>query len=232
MASPVKSAFTLIELLVVIAIILILAAILFPVFAQAKQAAKQATCLSNLRQLGIAYSLYKTDWDELHPDRTDLKATVGGGWHPWTTQWPPSDMRCGWAIIILDPYLKNGDVWSCPSVKDKMSGVIQVEQTVPTPHGMVTGRYWLQRFDRPTYLLKEFWGKSDEQAIADLQTLNDPLIGYPTGVSDTLLIDDPYFPNNDSLPPNLLGLAAHPRGRNDLYLDLHAKFLADARLTQ
>ena len=61
------NAFTLIELLVVIAIIAILAAILFPVFAQAREKARQTTCVSNLRQLGTATQLYAQDYDETYP---------------------------------------------------------------------------------------------------------------------------------------------------------------------
>src|SRR5882724_2176899 len=61
---PPRSAFTLIELLVVIAIIAILAAILFPVFAQARESARQITCASNMRQLGLAMRMYVTDHDE------------------------------------------------------------------------------------------------------------------------------------------------------------------------
>ena len=59
--------FTLIELLVVIAIIAILAAILFPVFAQARGKARQASCLSNLKQIGLATMMYAQDYDELYP---------------------------------------------------------------------------------------------------------------------------------------------------------------------
>ena len=60
--------FTLIELLVVIAIIAILAAILFPVFAQARESARKSSCLSNARQIGLAAMMYAQDWDEILPE--------------------------------------------------------------------------------------------------------------------------------------------------------------------
>lgn len=62
-----RSAFTLIELLVVIAIIAILAAILFPVFAQARKKARQTSCLSNMKQIGYGLMMYTQDYDELLP---------------------------------------------------------------------------------------------------------------------------------------------------------------------
>ena len=223
--------FTLIELLVVIAIIAILAAILFPVFAQAKEAAKKTSCLSNLSQLGLGFDMYRNDWDDAMPDRRDLKTSLPGGWKPWTN-WPTSDPRAGWAAIVLNPYIKNYQIWTCPSVLGKMFGVQQVEQAIDaTPSAAIT-RYWMWRFDRPTYGLEEFWGKLDDQALSDLQVAGDPNVGVPQSISDVQLADDPYFPKTvPSLPAAIKGLGVHFGGRNQLYLDYHAGYVKDIRLT-
>ena len=217
-----KCAFTLIELLVVIAIIAILAAILFPVFAQAKAAAKKAACLSNQKQIGTSFVLYISDSDDVMPDRRDLKVTLG--YRPWTS-WPPSDPRTGWAEVVFDPYLKNKDVWSCPSTKGSPVGeTIQVKQ--------LESRYWMWRFDRPDnpVNIEDFWGKSADQAIQDLITANDPLVGFVSGVSDTELLVDPYFPKTvPTVSADLKGKTAHAGGRNRLFLDFHAKWMRDIR---
>ncbi|MEY3763863.1 MAG: hypothetical protein RLZ42_523 [Armatimonadota bacterium] len=93
-----KSAFTLIELLVVIGIIAILAAILFPVFASAREKARSVTCLSNMKQLGLSLTMYSTDYDERYP----MTANYGLTSKPiWTDQ--------------LFPYFKSKDVVKCPS---------------------------------------------------------------------------------------------------------------------
>ncbi|RYG46377.1 prepilin-type N-terminal cleavage/methylation domain-containing protein, partial [bacterium] len=73
-----KRGFTLIELLVVIAIIAVLAAILFPVFAQAKEAAKKTACLSNLKQMGTAFALYLNDSEGVYPSCDNDKAKIAG----------------------------------------------------------------------------------------------------------------------------------------------------------
>src|ERR1700737_4207880 len=79
-----RTGFTLIELLVVIAIIAILAAILFPVFAQARESARMTSCVSNMRQLGTALRMYSQDYDETHPAiryvDTDVRGHFPYGW--------------------------------------------------------------------------------------------------------------------------------------------------------
>jgi prepilin-type N-terminal cleavage/methylation domain-containing protein/prepilin-type processing-associated H-X9-DG protein len=106
--SRIRRGFTLIELLVVIAIIAILAAILFPVFAQAREKARQASCLSNEKQLLTAALMYQQDYDEtFHRIKTGL--AVGNSNNPGDP-----DQVFG-SENMLAPYVKNSGVWKCPS---------------------------------------------------------------------------------------------------------------------
>ncbi len=93
-----RRGFTLIELLVVIAIIAILAAILFPVFARAREKARQASCQSNLKQLGLAFLMYVQDYDE----RVCSLCTNG-----------LLGQQC--YVWVLQPYVKNDQIFSCPT---------------------------------------------------------------------------------------------------------------------
>ncbi len=116
-----RTGFTLIELLVVIAIIAILAAILFPVFAQAREAARKTACLSNTKQIGLAATMYAQDYDEVLPET---------GWvGPCSSQTPGPNgyYAIGDAYfsgvfsfpIASAPYIKNWQIFSCPSDPDK-----------------------------------------------------------------------------------------------------------------
>ncbi|HAZ63177.1 MAG TPA: hypothetical protein DCZ72_06150 [Armatimonadetes bacterium] len=108
-----KRAFTLIELLVVIAIIAILAAILFPVFAKAREKARQSSCSSNLKQIGLAALQYIQDHDEM----------MFGGW--LGTVNGPSVAGVNWKWMdMIQPYVKSNQLYDCPSQKNKFPSYI------------------------------------------------------------------------------------------------------------
>lgn len=119
----VRSGFTLIELLVVIAIIAILAAILFPVFAKAKERGREAACKSNMKQIGTGIQLYLGDWNGAYPDQTSagfpyLGYYDEGAGNRWMTEFGHRRLKDGQPAglgKVLGPYLKNLDVFKCPS---------------------------------------------------------------------------------------------------------------------
>jgi prepilin-type N-terminal cleavage/methylation domain-containing protein len=139
-AGIVRRGFTLIELLVVIAIIAILAAILFPVFAQAREQARTISCLSNMKQLGLGFKMYAQDYDEEYPMGTypgprnwEVNPDVEGnaGWNDCGGYWAgfnpgdggPNYTGCAYGTefyrtlmtVQIGPYTKNKQIWYCPS---------------------------------------------------------------------------------------------------------------------
>jgi prepilin-type N-terminal cleavage/methylation domain-containing protein/prepilin-type processing-associated H-X9-DG protein len=100
-----RRAFTLIELLVVIAIIAILAAILFPVFAQARDKARQTSCLSNMKQTALGFMMYKQDYDETFPSAYFHRNFATGGGAGGYIHWSG----------MINPYVKNWGMYTCPS---------------------------------------------------------------------------------------------------------------------
>lgn len=106
-----KHGFTIIELLVVIAVISILAAILFPVFARARENARRTTCLSDLKQMALGLMMYTQDYDEKYPHAQAVSTqlpTDGYFWYPGRWYWPQ----------MIYPYTKNSNIFFCPSAFD------------------------------------------------------------------------------------------------------------------
>jgi prepilin-type N-terminal cleavage/methylation domain-containing protein/prepilin-type processing-associated H-X9-DG protein len=206
---PKADAFTLIELLVVIAIIAILAAILFPVFSQAKAAAKKAACLSNLRQITLGSILYSNDNDDNGPAATNSPdgVNLSGGWM-FFTRFPAADDAKPAAYIpsqgSIYPYVKNDAVYLCPVDRHSVSGNSYAINWCVTSHdalSYVRGRS-LSSFDAPSDLI--FF---TEEADAN----GDELTGGT---------DDGYF----LYPGNAIG-TRHTLGANHAFVDGHTKWL-------
>jgi prepilin-type N-terminal cleavage/methylation domain-containing protein/prepilin-type processing-associated H-X9-DG protein len=213
-----KKAFTLIELLVVIAIIAILAAILFPVFAQAREKARQAACLSNLKQMGSALAMYVQDYDESLPSTCAWgKAWLHG---PAVANCPPLVAAGAPAYIqeFLVPYVKNEGIWYCPSAgKGKPLAVSNTAVTNMGQNG--TSYIWNHQTNsvtegplvgRPAFLVS---GAS--------------IAAIPRPAEAPLLWDMPYwnrFGSGGGCPPRNDRQSPHARGLNVVYADSHAKW--------
>ena len=208
-----KNAFTLIELLVVIAIIAILAAILFPVFAQAREKARSISCLSNNRQIGTAFTMYYDDYDGRLP------LTVHQGEGTWVKQ--------------AQPYIKNTQIYHCPDDKS-------ANWTIPLPNttatrkssyylnaylaGAETGKYpTLSSVNAPASVV--FVGESADNATSDhfhpmcWDTPNDPDYGICQ-----------FGWNATKKETTEIAVHRHTDGSNFVYLDGHAKWQKFAAL--
>jgi len=198
--------FTLIELLVVIAIIAILAAILFPVFARAREKAKSASCLSNVKQLTLGLMMYVGDYNDTIP-MTGAGFWDGGG--NWT-----GCCNLRWYTSIF-PYLKNQEILACPSVRGQLGYVavcrtqasILSELSSPATTGIITDAYRPQpRLDSG----QDYADGSPVYAPAKLQQPTNAPWGGPPPCSGGLA--------------NALPADRHNRGVNVGYLDGHAKW--------
>ncbi|MBC7806052.1 MAG: prepilin-type N-terminal cleavage/methylation domain-containing protein [Akkermansiaceae bacterium] len=148
-----RRGFTLIELLVVIAIIALLAAILFPVFAQAREKGRQAACQSNLRQIGLAIRMYAQDADDTYVPKYNCITHAadyadhcispalqpGGELIPPFPQWLPASSDPTGTSYLLEPYVKNDAVRLCPSRR--------VRPPLPGETRDAEGRYVLNAWD-------------------------------------------------------------------------------------
>jgi prepilin-type N-terminal cleavage/methylation domain-containing protein/prepilin-type processing-associated H-X9-DG protein len=204
-------AFTLIELLVVIAIIAILAALLFPVFSQARESGRRAACLSNLRQLSMAVQQYAQDYDEALPNAADGPSGPGlsGGWVAFSA-FPANKTRDSYDVTLggLYPYVKNRGLYVCPSDSEGRSAGVSYSVNGCAMRrlgpGFLMGRT-LAEFEAPAS-----WMLLCEEA------------SYEPRRNST---DDAFFNINNNVTSS-----RHLGGSNLAFLDGHAKWLRDGDL--
>ncbi|MCE5238955.1 DUF1559 domain-containing protein [bacterium] len=206
-----RNGFTLIELLVVIAIIAILAAILFPVFAKAREKARQASCLSNCKQLGLAFMQYAQDYDELMPPaRTDC-ATPGyvyGNYRYWSE--------------LMEPYLKNRQILLCPSDASPWgSGVGAIQPYLYFSYGYNIN--YLATEPSPSVPVLGLAGRSLSiiQRPAEKVLLCDSDSLFSSGIAVNLWTGDPNGYGDDVATA---GATRHNGGVNVGYCDGHGKW--------
>jgi prepilin-type N-terminal cleavage/methylation domain-containing protein/prepilin-type processing-associated H-X9-DG protein len=223
-----KRAFTLIELLVVIAIIGILAAILFPVFARARENARRASCQSNLKQIGLGLIQYAQDYDERFPADSRDTAPGEATTNKFLTQFTI------WADMI-QPYIKSTQVFVCPSAS-KITSPSPPAASVPTSqNGLIMSyaaasdnnfsapNYAFALHDEPGVLLSRFTSTAETIMVGEPPDNANRTIGYKMGPTGSVLAGDPY--NNS--PGDL-----HLGGANYLWVDGHVKWMTPDKANQ
>jgi prepilin-type N-terminal cleavage/methylation domain-containing protein/prepilin-type processing-associated H-X9-DG protein len=249
----IRSGFTLIELLVVIAIIAILAAILFPVFAQAREKARSISCLSNTKEIGLAEQMYTQDYDELVP--LNNQNWAGQGWFS-VPKYPGYSFLNTWESL-LEPYMKNYGIWVCPSASTTTGLYAGYDYSPSSPWtsgpnaGSIQAAYTLNNYywDNSTYggifqpgfgpisiaamdapaslMFCADGGQSPRTAWDPEQQVNQ---GGGLGVDTTG--SSPYAYALGSPYPQGSWYARHQLGLNNVFFDGHAKWMRlDALLT-
>jgi len=199
-------------LLVVIAIIAILAAILFPVFAKAREKARQSSCLNNLKQIGVAFLQYSQDYDERFP-KGDSAAWGDSAW--------PGYPHGGYVDAIY-PYVKNVQVFMCPS--DSLRDCVSNGNTGGHTYGSdyLPGTYPNQQL---SYMYNYY-----------LYSYPQSMLQYP---AETVMacegIQRPYiYATGNKLNPleaRLIGGSRHNEGQNVAFVDGHAKWFKTNNLS-
>jgi len=205
--------FTLIELLVVIAIIAILAAILFPVFAQAREKARQSTCLSNMKQLGLAMMMYVDDFDESYPFSIQSETNY------WTA-WP----------YLINGYVKNSGIFYCPSQPIKPPKDVNINYVLYSCNRAIMPYHIIPNFlDAPTAMASL---KNPADIVLIFETSRFDLEGVDMGWNGTGNVYLPgagatngvAFQGSANLKSDYMN-GRHSQGINITFGDGHAKYL-------
>jgi len=207
-----RAGFTLIELLVVIAIIAILAAILFPVFARARENARKSTCQSNLKQIGMGLMQYCQDYDECYPD-----ARYGSNPSPYPLIYE-----------ALVPYLKNNMIWICPSKGGLMRGGTTTPYTYNGRQFPVSPNYgWNQLLAARS--MAEVTAVAETAAVADC---SHPLwIDHVGRIAWANSGDSVLYPASGTQADYMKdAYSRHSGGENIAWADGHVKWMSSAAI--
>jgi prepilin-type N-terminal cleavage/methylation domain-containing protein/prepilin-type processing-associated H-X9-DG protein len=204
--------FTLIEVLVVIGIIAILAAILFPAFARAREKARQASCQSNLKQIFLANAMYASDYDETFTPVSRPSSVVPG--------------NGVWWMILLQPYVKNLQVLQCPDYRDaRWCGMGDCEANIGQVHWRYNGGYGI---NWGNYLDGEVWPPTAPYSTPAGQSESalDDAVGTILVTESNCVVAAPGEngrAGHSRFDPQLV--RRHNDGFNVLFCDGHVKWL-------
>ena len=207
-----KRALTLIELLVVIAIIAILAAILFPVFARAKESAKKTTCLSNVRQIGLAWTLYNGDFDDT---LMRVRIPQAGKTIYWWGSFDGTTLRESEGLLF--PYLRGKAIQSCPTFDNRLRSAIGLTGYGYNYYYLSPSTYQPPNWDEVAVPVTagQVGNPSETVAFGDSARINNWSTATPT------LEGNPYL---DPPSQNFPGFQGRHNGLGCvLWLDSHAK---------
>ena len=226
-----RCAFTLIELLVVIAIIAILAAILFPVFAQAREQARTSVCVSNTRQIGLALGMYLQDFDETEPIFFAYNTQTPAG----TSAKAGEPNHAGVEVLLL-AYTKNKDIFKCP---DDLGGPSVQNATYGCPgrdsYAACYGSSY--RFTKCVYTTVPGYSSQNNDTTQFTELQMSRLAGFLLPAETRIMRDEmtPWFGASDTggakygYYPNY-HQQWHGRGMGTVYADGHSKFTVSARV--